>query len=311
MPELILGLKDLEQKIIEGQAFLLMEPIFDDKRNVLMGTERVLTAKDVDKIRTRVPSAIDKALRVRTTIPHFIAEDLRIKWCAYLISLFEGGEPFKNLPRNTKDFVTKYLKATLSENDYVLWKLSQLKAFSKKIFLHSVNTAFIALIGYYTYNNFNLQGMLDGIMIDRIMTAGFLHDIGFMKFEARIAEKKRVEIPDNEMHRYLQHPIMSFKIIESEKEKHELDKTVFDMILNHEEHIDGSGGPRGLGADGMEFPVRLLSIANYFELLLGGDWSVRPRTNREHMGKLRTSKTVFDEKIVEALDVSFNHLSQD
>jgi len=55
MPELILGLKDLEQKIIEGQAFLLMEPIFDDKRNVLMGTERVLTAKDVDKIRTRVP----------------------------------------------------------------------------------------------------------------------------------------------------------------------------------------------------------------------------------------------------------------
>ena len=308
MPELLLGLSDLEQKIKEGQAFLLMEPIFDDKRNVLMGTERILTVKDVDKIRVRVPAAINKALRVRTTIPHYIAEDLRIKWCAYLISLFEGGEMFKDLPRNTKDFVNKYMKTSLAENDYVLWKLSQLKAYSKKIFSHTVNTTFIALVGYFTYNTLNLQGMIDGIMIDRIMTASFLHDIGLMKFDLRFAEKRRIDLEELEVSKYLQHPIQSFKVIESENNKHELDKLTLDMILNHEEHIDGTGGPRGVSGDGMEFAIRLLSASNYFELLMSGDYAIRPRPYRDYIGKLRTSKVSFDPKIVEAFDFGFQHL---
>ena len=100
------------------------------------------------------------------------------------------------------------------------------------------------------------------------------------------------------------------KYVKSEKDKHELDQEVLGAILQHEERVDGSGGPRGIFGDDLSFLTRLLSVSNYFDLLLRGDYSLRKRPYREYIGKFRTQKEHFDSKLIEAIDLSFKHLFQ-
>lgn len=308
MTELYLTLDDLASQVSAGKTFQLVEPFVDDNHNILIGTEKILSAKDVDKVKTRFPHLVKKPMRVFIAIPHFIAEEQRIKWVAYLISLFEQGGIFKNLPRIQKDFVTKYLKTLLVENDYVIWKLSQMKNVSKKVFIHSANVCFISLITYFTYNTLNYQGMIDAKAVDEVIIASLLHDLGLMKSESRLVEKKRIELTDAEMTLFYSHATEGFKMIESESSRHQIAREALQAILNHEERIDGTGGPRGLSGEDMTFLARLLSISDYFELLTSNEWAIRPRPYRDYIGKIRAEKKKFDEKLLEALDMSFKHL---
>lgn len=308
MARVVLTAAELLKEIGTGKLFHLLEPLFDARQNVLIGTEKVLTAKGINKIMTRFPEIVAKPLHLKVAIPHFIPEDKRVKWTAYLISLFESGTYFKGLPRQQKDFVEKYIKSILSEDDYIIWKLSQIKSFSKKIFNHSVNTGFMSLIVYFTYNHMHFSGMLDAKMIHKIIQASFIHDIGMTLIDLRLAEKNRYNIQDNERMMLLQHAIQGFKLIKSEEEKHEIDREVMEAVMCHEEFVDGTGGPRGISGNHLSFLSRLISLCSYFEYFLSGDFSIRPRPYRDYIGKLRNENEKFDIKLIEALDRSFTHL---
>ena len=307
MPELTLTVDQMETRVKEGHNFLLVEPIFDERLNLLFGTEKILTERDIDKIKSRVPDYMRKTFRVKTTIPHYIPEEKRIKWGAYIISLFEGGAIFKSLTRDKKDFVNKYLKTSFVENDYVILKLSQMRGYSKKLFEHSIMTGLISVIVYQTYNQLNFQGMIDATMVDKVYSAGFLHDMGLLKFDAALLEKKRIEIENDD---YNQHPIVAYKILQMETDKHELSKEVVETILSHEERLDGTGSPRGIKFDAMTFLGKLVGACAYFEMVIQAEYSLKPRPYREYIAKLRGETTKFDAKIVEAIDVCFKHLFQ-
>lgn len=294
--------------IRKGKAFLLVEPLFDEHANLLLGTEKVLTERDLEKVMNRYPSAFTRPLHVRTTVPHYIPEEQRVKWVAYLLSLFREDEFYRDLAENTKQFINKYMKTLLIENDYVIWKLSLLKNFSRKVFLHTVHTTFISLVIYYYYNQSHFQGMINGHDVNNVISAALLHDIGFMKLTPGIAEKRRIEIPESELLKYNQHAIYSYQIIESESARHELDQDVLDAVLNHEERIDGKGFPRGVGGDSMSFLAQLLSLADFFSLLTLNEWSLRDRPYREHIAKLRKEKSGFNTDLVQALDLAFKYL---
>ena len=302
--------QEIGKYIQNGVNFHLVEPLFDERQNVLIGTEKILTTKDLEKIAKRKPELLQKPLHVQNTIPHFISEEQRVKWVAYILSLFTGNDIFKKLPRSTREFVAKYVKSLLVEEDYVIWKLSQLKKFSKKIFVHSVITAFIALIAYLNYNQEHFQGMIDATMVVKVIQAAFLHDIGFLEIDLKLAEKKRYEVQDNEKLKYYQHPIYGFNIIKEESQRNDISNEVKEAILNHEERIDGNGAPRGLSGDDLSFLTNLIAIANYFSLLIEGEWSIRKRPYRDYVAKLRMEKKKFDPKLLAVLDNSFKYLFQ-
>ncbi len=301
-------LDEILNLIKKGKAFLLVEPLFDEHANLLLGTEKVLTDRDLEKVRNRYPSVFQKPLHVRTTVPHFIAEEQRIKWVAYLLSLFREDEFYRDLSEHSRQFITKYMKNLLVENDYVIWKLSQVKNFSKKLFRHSVHTCFISLILYFYYNQSKFQGMINGHDVNNVISAALLHDIGLMKFPAGVVEKKRIEIPETEFLKYSQHAIYSFQMLEAEASRHELDQEVLDAVLNHEERINGKGFPRGIEVDSMSFLAQLISIADYFSLITLGEWTMRDRPYREHIAKMRKEKDGFNAELVATLDLAFKYL---
>lgn len=308
MSEMYLTLDELAGQIKDGKTFQLVEPFCDERQNILIGTEKILNPKDVDKVLTRFPHLVTKPIRVLTAIPHYIPEEQRIKWTAYLISMFEQGPIFKNLPRIQKDFVVKYLKTLLVDNDYVIWKLSQIKNYSKKVFVHSSNVCFIAMITYFSYNTLNFQGMIDAKAVDEVIISSLLHDVGMMKADARMVEKKRIELSDAEMTLFYSHATEGFKAIQEENSRHQIAREALLAIMNHEERVDGTGGPRGVNGEDITFLARLLSLSDYFELLTSHEWAIRPRPYRDYIGKIRAEKKKFDEKLVEALDMSFKHL---
>ena len=305
-----LRLEELENEVRSGKLLYLVEPVFDSKQNLLIGTEKVLTEKDLLRYRERCADVLFRPLRVKVAIPHYIDEDKRVKWTAYVISLFEGGEPFKNMQRQRKDFVTKYLKSNLIENDYVIWKLSQLKGLGKKVFEHSLNTCYIAMSLYHTYTSLNQSGMIDALFVDDIIAAALIHPIGLLKFDPKMLEKKRVEYAESRTSEFYNHPLEGFKTVKAESGKHELSDTVLNAIMNQEEYIDGSGVPRGIDGKDFSFLDKLLCISNYFELQISHEMSIKPRPYKDYIAKLRSDKAKFDPLLIESMDVTFKHLVQ-
>jgi HD-GYP domain-containing protein (c-di-GMP phosphodiesterase class II) len=310
MGELLLTVDAIEREIKKGKSFILVESIRDNHFNVLIGTERILTEKDIQKIRERTPEWLEKPVLVRTAIPHYVDDEKRVKWSAYVISLFEGSNIFKKLPREKKDFVIKYIKTILLENDYLIWKLSQIKAYSQKVFDHSINTCFIAIVIYYGYSFLKLSGMVDAKTIERAVEVSLLHNLGLLKMDPAVLEKKRIEIAPMRTDPFYHHTIEAYKLIKSESEKHELCDDVLEAILNNEEFIDGSGGPRGIGGNDLSFVARIVSISSYFDQLLAGEWSFKERSYRDFLAKLRVEKDKFDPGLMEALYNSFTYLVQ-
>jgi len=204
----------------------------------------------------------------------------------------------------------EHVKNYLIDNDYIIWKLTQLKTHSKKLFDHSINTCCISLITYYGYTFMNQQGMVDAMLVEKIIASSLLHSVGLLKTDPKKLEKKRYEIAPTNLSDFYQHPLEGFKLIKSENIRHELTEDILQSILNHEERVDGSGSPRGLSGNDLDFMTRLLSISNYFNLLISDELSAKPRPYRDYITRLRLEKTKFDEALLESIDLSFKHLFQ-
>jgi HD-GYP domain-containing protein (c-di-GMP phosphodiesterase class II) len=152
--------------------------------------------------------------------------------------------------------------------------------------------------------------MIDARMVENIINASLLHDIGLLKIDPNLLEKRRVEMNVSKDDPFYQHPIDSYKLVKSENQKHEISEDSIQAILNHEEYLDGSGTPRGVQEIDMHILSRIISIANYFELVLSNEFNLRPRHYRDHITRLRLEKTKFDPVLIDAVDMTFKYLFQ-
>lgn len=313
MEAIVLTVDALDKEIKDGKKLILLEPLYDSKLNVLIGTEKVLTERDIERIKERCPDHRHKRLKLRTTISHFIEEDKRIKWTSFIISIFEKSELFNPIKKDIKEFVIKYLKKYLTESDYIIWKLSQLKNISKKAFDHSVNSCLISLLIYHSYSTYKQSGMIDAKLIDNIIEASLLHNSGLIHLyqnDPLLLEKKRYEIAPAEDSPFYQYTIEGYRMLKEEFSRHEIADEVLDAVLNCEEFINGSGSPRGIKDADLSFLARIISISNYFELLLSAELSVKPRPYKDYIAKIRSEKDKFDAGLVDSLIISFKYFYQ-
>ncbi|CAN5784887.1 3'3'-cGAMP-specific phosphodiesterase [soil metagenome] len=105
------------------------------------------------------------------------------------------------------------------------------------------------------------MGLQGGELRDQ-MRAGLLHDIGKLGISSRIMDKPG-PLTDNEFARIKEHPKLSRDIL--------CRVTPFSNIVercaNHHEKLDGSGYPRGLKAEDLDLPTRILTVADIFDAL--------------------------------------------
>ena len=92
--------------------------------------------------------------------------------------------------------------------------------------------------------------------------AGLLHDIGKLAISNLILDKPG-KLTDEEFRAIQTHPVHTLRILERAPCFAEL----ADLAANHHEKLDGGGYPRGLTAQHLDLPMRVLAVTDVYEAL--------------------------------------------
>ncbi len=136
---------------------------------------------------------------------------------------------------------------------------------------------------------------LDQNLINKLVIAGLIHDIGKIGVDEKILNKKEA-LTEYEMLEIHKHAEIGWRLLSSTSEFSEL----ANFVLNHHEQWDGKGYPNGIAGDKIPLESRIISVAGAY------DEMTRDRIYRNAIGKeeavqelLRCIGTQFDPEIVD------------
>ncbi len=92
--------------------------------------------------------------------------------------------------------------------------------------------------------------------------AGLLHDVGKLAVNNLILDKPG-RLTEEEFAQVRRHPVHSLEILR----RAPCFAPIAELAANHHERLDGRGYPRGLGAQDLDLPMRVLAVADVFEAL--------------------------------------------
>ena len=103
---------------------------------------------------------------------------------------------------------------------------------------------------------------LDDLTLRDLRRAGLLHDVGKLAVGNVILDKPG-RLTEEEFAQVREHPVHSLRILE----RAPCFARIAGLAANHHERLDGRGYPRGLGADALDLPMRVLAVADVYEAL--------------------------------------------
>jgi len=161
------------------------------------------------------------------------------------------SETFDSI-RSGKQFSTKAISGAVDqllrdimENQDVQLQLSDIRTHDNAAYLHAIHVcAASVMIGLNL--GYNMQ------QLKELAIGALLHDIG------------KIDAPDNEEGRN-HHAWRGFDTL---KNKPEFSLLIAHVALQHHEHVDGSGQPRGLASDQIHPYAKITAVANTYDNLL-------------------------------------------
>jgi HD-GYP domain-containing protein (c-di-GMP phosphodiesterase class II) len=164
---------------------------------------------------------------------------------------------------------------SLAEADLTYWEPEDLVVTVDSERLTRIATAFAAIVdakSSWTYfhsdrasliaTNMGAALGIDGDELGDLRRAALLHDIGKLAVSNRILDKPG-RLTDAEYERVKEHPLFTQWVLERVSCFEEL----APVASAHHERLDGSGYPRGLTADDLTPPMRVLALADVYEAL--------------------------------------------
>jgi HD-GYP domain-containing protein (c-di-GMP phosphodiesterase class II) len=128
---------------------------------------------------------------------------------------------------------------------------------------------------------------------------GLLHDIGKLSVPDSILQKPG-PLTDDEFWVIKQHPERGRELL---IELGGFDESVRRLVLDHHERLDGSGYPRGIDAQELDLPTRILAVCDVYDALVSRR-AYRPAWSRDEALALlhEESCVAFDPRCVAALE---------
>jgi HD-GYP domain-containing protein (c-di-GMP phosphodiesterase class II) len=122
-------------------------------------------------------------------------------------------------------------------------------------YFHSDRTSLIA-------TNMGAALGLDTEELGDLRHVGLLHDVGKLAISNRILDKPG-KLTDAEYERVKEHPLFTQWVLE----RVSCFEDLAPVASAHHERLDGGGYPRGLDADALTIPMRVLAVADVYEAL--------------------------------------------
>jgi HD-GYP domain-containing protein (c-di-GMP phosphodiesterase class II) len=98
--------------------------------------------------------------------------------------------------------------------------------------------------------------------VDEIESSGQVHDLGKIRIEDRILQK-RGKLTDEEYAKIKQHPETAYRILKNLKPY----KNCAEYVLYHHEHYNGCGYPKGISGNEIPIGARILAVADSFDAM--------------------------------------------
>ena len=131
----------------------------------------------------------------------------------------------------------------------------------------------------------------------QIRLAGLMHDIGKIGVRESLLNKEG-KLSEDETAEMRRHSEIGYRILGSVSDFSE----ICECILQHHEHWDGSGYPRGLKGEEILLPARIIAVADAFDAMTSERTYRRVLSRTDAVQELhRCSGTQFDPAIVQVL----------
>ncbi|WP_303869103.1 HD domain-containing phosphohydrolase [Acetobacterium wieringae] len=247
---------------------------------------------------TEIREAKELAKRINTALSHEHLE-------AGQISISSGWA----VKTTGDEEITEVFKA--AENKMYQFKISERNSTRNEAIQFIMKTLYEKLPREQQHSErvSHISGLIGAAMginkeeINELRTAGALHDIGKIAIGNEILDKTG-ELSDFEWLEIRRHPEISFSILSSLNDYAPL----ANIILVHHERYDGTGYPKGLCAEQIPLPARIIAIADAFDAMTYGRPYKQPLTTEAAIQEINAGKsTQFDPEIA---DIFLNVLAE-
>jgi len=140
-----------------------------------------------------------------------------------------------------------------------------------------------------------LEPGIQGVSRDDLGVAALFHDVGKCFIPVEILQKPG-KLESSEIRYILRHPIDSGRLL-----KDEFGAQVAEIAMNHHERLDGSGYPRGLSADDVSLPARIVAVADAFDAMTTDRGYNKVKTFERAAEELASLDEKFDSMVTKAL----------
>ena len=133
--------------------------------------------------------------------------------------------------------------------------------------------------------------------VQQLAMGALLHDLGQAKLPQGIISRPS-KLTSSEMDIIKRHVAQGLGLVKGEKG---ITPLILDMIVNHHERLDGSGYPRGITAEKLSRPARMMAIVDVYDALTAD----RPHQEADEpinaLRYLLANKELFDAELVQHL----------
>lgn len=172
---------------------------------------------------------------------------------------------------SVKTISTQIIESILGSQTLMI-NLVDIKSYDNKTYEHSLNVAVLSLI-------LGIEAKLSRNQLHSVFIGALLHDIGKV-----LLPIKANKILSDEDHAALKgHPLKGYEYM---KDSRSIDGIAKAIILQHHEHYDGTGYPRGTPGEYVNQASRIVSIANCYDVLTSdtsGGKAVLPNEAMEYL----------------------------
>ncbi|OEH86191.1 hypothetical protein BHU72_11680 [Desulfuribacillus stibiiarsenatis] len=152
----------------------------------------------------------------------------------------QAGKDFNLQPISS---VANTLVQEISQNKNILANLMDIRTKDNELFVHSLNTCMLSVV-------VGVKLELNQIQLVELAIGSLLHDIG----------KTLVSEDDDK-----NHPWVGFNTL---RKKHDFNVLTAHIALQHHEHLDGSGYPRGVAGSEIPLSARIVGVTDYYDDLI-------------------------------------------
>lgn len=130
--------------------------------------------------------------------------------------------------------------------------------------------------------------------VEKIKTAGLLHDIGKTGIDEKVLSKQG-KLDVNEWLQIKRNPEIGYQLLKSSTEF----SHISELILAHHERWDGKGYPKGLKGEEIPFESRVIAIADAYDAMTNARSYRSPLTSKVAIEELqKNAGTQFDAELV-------------